>query len=88
VAHQLSGKAATVAQGLAPVPAGSSAHLARAITEGSHAAFMAGLHTTMLVAAFVALLGAALGPLVRSSGPGHVIAGEGGSLAPEAPAVA
>jgi EmrB/QacA subfamily drug resistance transporter len=84
VARQLSGKAATVAQGLAPVPAGSSAHLAAAITQGSHAAFMAGLHTTMIVAALVALLGAALGPLVRSSSDSeHVIAGEGGSAAPK-----
>ena len=56
---------AVVSQGLAPVPAGASAKLADAITAGSHAAFMSGLHTTMLVAGFVALAGAALGPLLR-----------------------
>jgi EmrB/QacA subfamily drug resistance transporter len=56
---------ATVAQGLAPVPEETSAKLADAITAGSHAAFMSGLHTTMLVAGFVALAGAAMGPLLR-----------------------
>src|ERR1700722_7080183 len=57
---------AVVSQGLAPVPAGAPRKLAEAITAGSHAAFMTGLHTTMLVAGFVALIGAAMGPLLRS----------------------
>ena len=61
----LARQGAVVSQGLAPVPAGATGKLAEAITEGSHAAFMTGLHTTMLVAGFVALAGAALGPLVR-----------------------
>jgi EmrB/QacA subfamily drug resistance transporter len=63
---------AVVSQGLAPVPAGASGRVADAITQGSHAAFMTGLHTTMLVAGIVTLAGAALGPLLRSSGPAPV----------------
>jgi hypothetical protein len=47
------------------VPDGAPRKLADTITAGSHAAFMTGLHTTMLVAGFVALAGAALGPLLR-----------------------
>lgn len=65
LAHQLVHQGALVSEGLAPVPVGASGKLAEAITEGSHAAFMTGLHTTMLVAGFVALAGAALGPLMR-----------------------
>jgi hypothetical protein len=70
---------AVVSQGLAPVPRGSSRKLADAITAGSHAAFMTGLHTTMLVAGFVALLGAAMGPLLRPKGvaPDEPRAGDG-----------
>jgi EmrB/QacA subfamily drug resistance transporter len=60
---------AVVAQGRAPVPAGASTKLADAITTGSHAAFMTGLHTTMVVAGFVALAGAAMGPLLRPTNP-------------------
>jgi EmrB/QacA subfamily drug resistance transporter len=68
LAHQLAKQGTTVSQGLAPIPGGTSARIAAAITQGSHAAFMTGLHTTMLVAGFVALVGAALGPLVRPKG--------------------
>ena len=39
--------------------------MAQAITQASHAAFMAGLHLTMAVAGSAALIGAALGPFVR-----------------------
>jgi hypothetical protein len=60
---------AVIAQGRAPVPAGASTKLADAITAGSHAAFMTGLHTTMVVAGFVALAGAAMGPLLRPTSP-------------------
>ena len=64
-AHRLTHATAVVSQGLAPVPPHVSARVAAAITEGSHQAFMQGLHLTMLVAGAVALVGAALGPLVR-----------------------
>ncbi len=68
LAHKLTGEGAVVSQGLAPVPAGASGKLATAITQGSHAAFMTGLHSTMLVAGVVTLVGAALGPLLRENG--------------------
>jgi EmrB/QacA subfamily drug resistance transporter len=64
-------KGAIVSQGLAPVPVGVSRKVAEAITAGSHAAFMAGLHATMLVAGFVALAGAAMGPLLRPAAARH-----------------
>lgn len=64
--QRLAHEGAVVSQGLAPLPRGVPAKLADAITAGSHAAFMTGLHTTMLVAGFVALIGAAMGPLLRS----------------------
>jgi EmrB/QacA subfamily drug resistance transporter len=62
---------AIVSQGRAPVPTGAPTKLADAITAGSHAAFMTGLHTTMVVAGFVALAGAAMGPLLRPTSPPH-----------------
>jgi EmrB/QacA subfamily drug resistance transporter len=68
VARTLARSSAVVSQGLAPVPAGSPAQVAQAITQASHAAFMAGLHLTMAVAASAALVGAALGPFVRRGG--------------------
>jgi MFS family permease len=54
-----------VSQGLAPVPSGTPARLATAVADGSHAAFMSGLHVALLVAAALAFLGAALAPLIR-----------------------
>ena len=65
MADNLLDDGAVVSQGLAPVPHGASKKLAQAITDGSHAAFMAGLHTTRVVAGFVALAGATMGPLLR-----------------------
>ncbi len=69
LAQRLARGGATVSQGRAPVPEGATHKLAEAITAGSHAAFMTGLHTTMLVAGFVALAGAAMGPLLRPKSP-------------------
>ena len=55
-----------VSQGVAPVDAQvAKAGLAQAVTEGSHAAFMSGLHVALIVAAALALLGACLAPLIR-----------------------
>ena len=70
LAATVSRDGAVVSQGRVPVPAGASGKVAEAISQGSHAAFMSGLHTTMLVAGIVTLAGAALGPLLRSEGPG------------------
>jgi len=77
LAQQVSHQGAVVSQGLAPVPAGTSEKVAAAITHGSHAAFMTGLHTTMFVAGIVALAGAAMGPLLRSGTTAHPHAGAG-----------
>jgi len=65
LAQHLSHATATVSQGLAPVPTAATHQVAVAVTTGSHAAFMTGLRTTMVVAGFVALAGAAAGPFVR-----------------------
>jgi hypothetical protein len=46
---------------------------------------MSGLHTTMFVAGLVALAGAAMGPLLRSSGHGHDPAEEAGGDGAELP---
>jgi len=64
-ADQLLGAKEYVSQGLAPVPAGTPSPLAEAITAGSHAAFMCGLHVALIVAAVLAFAGAALAPLIR-----------------------
>jgi EmrB/QacA subfamily drug resistance transporter len=65
LAQQLLASKEVVGQGIAPVPPGTSDSLAAAITSGSHAAFMSGLHFAMLIAAAVSLIGAALAPLIR-----------------------
>ncbi len=54
-----------VAQGVAPSIPGAPAPLSAAIAEGSHNAFMAGLHTSLVVAASAAAVGAVLAMLVR-----------------------
>lgn len=64
-AMQLDGQAAFVAQGVAPVPPGTPSSAARAITEGSHLAFMDGFGSSMIVAAAVALAATAAAMLVR-----------------------
>ena len=69
VATGLQASKELVGQGVAPVPPGATGELATAITNGSHAAFMSGLHTSMFVAAMVTLLGACLSPLVRRGNP-------------------
>ncbi|HEX4019412.1 MAG TPA: MFS transporter [Frankiaceae bacterium] len=69
LAQQLQLQKEVVGQGVAPVPPGSSDHVAAAITHGSHAAFMSGLHVSMLVAAVITLIGAALTPLIRRGDP-------------------
>ena len=68
---------AVVSQVLAPTSGSDSRVLADAITRGSHAAFMNGLHLTMLVAGVVALVGAAMGPFIRR--------GSGVTAGPEGP---
>ena len=65
VAARLAGAEDLVAQGVAPVPPGMPGPLTAAIADGSHSAFMAGLHTSMVVAASAAAVGAVLALFVR-----------------------
>ena len=69
-ARYLAQSTTVVSQGLVPHVSGASDKLHEAIVDASHAAFMTGFHRTMLVAALVALAGAALGPFVRGGGDG------------------
>lgn len=64
-AQRFAGAKEYVAQGVAPVPPGTSAPAAKAITTGSHLAFMDGFQTSMTVAAAVALVAAVAALLVR-----------------------
>jgi EmrB/QacA subfamily drug resistance transporter len=72
-AHQLSGTARFVGQGVAPVPPGASGQTARAITSGSHLAFMDGFQTSLAVASAVAIVAALVALMVRR---GHAPAEE------------
>jgi EmrB/QacA subfamily drug resistance transporter len=65
LAHQLSGSKDYVAQGVAPVPAGTPGATARAIATGSHLAFMDGFQSALTVASVVALVAAFVALLVR-----------------------
>ncbi|HEX2315970.1 MAG TPA: MFS transporter [Thermomonospora sp.] len=64
-AHGLAEQTEFVAQGVAPVPPGTPAPAADAITTGSHLAFMDGFETSMTVAGAVALAAALIALLVR-----------------------
>jgi EmrB/QacA subfamily drug resistance transporter len=65
VAAKLTNAKELVAQGFAPVRPETPAPLAHVIADGSHAAFMAGLQTSMVVAAGAAAVGAVLALFVR-----------------------
>lgn len=65
LARQLQASQELVGQGLAPIPPGTSPEAAAAIVHGSHAAFMSGLHVSMLIAAIITLVGAMLAPFIR-----------------------
>lgn len=65
VAAKLGPAKQLVAQGVAPSIPGAPAQLSAAIAEGSHTAFMTGLHTSLTVAAIAAGVGAVLALFVR-----------------------
>ena len=70
VARQLEGAKELVGQGQAPVQS-IPANLRSAVVTGSHEAFMAGLHTSMLVGGILALAAAAAALFVqRTENPG------------------
>jgi EmrB/QacA subfamily drug resistance transporter len=62
IARQFDTAKEYVAQGVAPVPAGTPAPIAHAITTGSHLAFMSGFTTSLVIGSIVALV-AAIGAL-------------------------
>jgi EmrB/QacA subfamily drug resistance transporter len=64
-ADQLSAATGAVSQGVAPVPANADPRLADAITGAAHQAFMDGFHTSMSVAAAVALAATFIALTVR-----------------------
>ncbi|MDL4771834.1 MFS transporter [Actinomadura xylanilytica] len=64
-AGRLAGQAGLVSQGVAPVPPGTPAPAADAITTGSHLAFMDGFQSAMTVAGVVALAAILAALLVR-----------------------
>lgn len=64
-ARMVSGASAAVAQGIAPVPPGTSAVVAGAVTQASYASFVHGLHIAMIVGAVVAFSGALLCLVIR-----------------------
>jgi MFS family permease len=65
VAAKLAAAKELVAQGVAPTTSGAPSQLSYAIAQGSHAAFMAGLHTAMTVAAAAAGVGTVLALFAR-----------------------
>ena len=64
LATKLVGAKELVAQGVSPTVPGMPAPMAHAVAHGSHGAFMAGLHASMVVAAFAAAVGAVLAVFV------------------------
>lgn len=62
IAGKLDGTKEYVAQGVAPVPPGTPAPIAHAITTGSHLAFMSGFSTSLVIASIVTVI-AAVGAL-------------------------
>ena len=65
VAAKLSAAKELVAQGVSPTMPGMPAPLVHAVAQGSHGAFMIGLHASMIVAAIAAVGGAVLAMFVR-----------------------
>ncbi|MEH1016254.1 MFS transporter [Micromonospora sp. CPCC 206060] len=55
----------TVAGGVAPIPDGATPHLAATLTDYTNMSFLAGMHTTMLVGAVIAAVGALMALAVR-----------------------
>jgi len=68
VANKLMGAKELVAQGVSPAVPGMPTPMAHAVAQGSHGAFMVGLHASMVVAAVAAAVGAVLAMFV---GPGR-----------------
>jgi EmrB/QacA subfamily drug resistance transporter len=68
-ASQLTQLKSAVTVGVAPVPPGTPPQLAALLTNVSHTTFVGGMNTAFLVAAVVAIAGAAIGLLARQGQP-------------------
>ncbi|HEX3649322.1 MAG TPA: hypothetical protein VHV49_12910 [Pseudonocardiaceae bacterium] len=77
IARQLDGAKEYVAQGVAPIPPGAPAAVAKEITTGSHLAFLSGFSTSLVIAGIVSVV-AAFGALLVRRGEN----GGGGPIAP------
>ena len=77
VAGELHAAKELVAQGVTPPVPGAPAALTEAIVHGSHQAFMAGLHTSVVVAAGAAVIGAVLALFVRRPASARQLTGSG-----------
>ncbi len=66
VAHGLLAAKALIAEGAVPKLPGVSSRVASLVAEGSHRAFMSGLHVAMVVAVIISLIGFVLGLLMGS----------------------
>jgi hypothetical protein len=78
LAAKLAGAKELVAEGVAPSISGAPSRLSHAIAQGSHTAFIAGLHTTMTVAAAAAGVGAIVALFVgRGESTGAALAPAG-----------
>jgi EmrB/QacA subfamily drug resistance transporter len=70
IARGLDGAKEYVAQGVAPVPPGTPAPVADAITTGSHLAFLSGFQTSLVIAGIVSVVAAFGALLVRRGANG------------------
>jgi hypothetical protein len=68
---QLSAVKSAVSVGVAPVPPNTPPRVASVITEISHDAFVNGMHAAFLVAAAVALAGAAIALITKRGSHAH-----------------
>lgn len=66
LAAQLSGATGIVGEGRAPTLPGMTTQISQAVVDGSHSAFVAGLHFAMTFAAIVVGIGAVLSLFIRS----------------------
>ncbi len=73
-ARHLLANAALVSQGLSAAGGNTPPRLHAAITAGSHAAFMSGLHLALAIGGVVAFAGAVAGLFIRRAGPGSPVA--------------
>lgn len=70
-AAQVQDGSSAIAQGVVPVPSGTSSAVAAQITDASFSALTAGMHTTFVIAAIVVVIGALVSLIWVRMKPGH-----------------